>query len=508
MPLIQPYKLAAGSILKYKIDTSIILLLISIFLGLCYLILSGYAFITALLLCSIIILGLIKPEYTYYILLPVLVEEMVHFFVTIPPIYQVRIYPYFFPLILTMLGIMVTKIVRKEHLVHTPVDAILWIIVTCELISVAWSPNLKLAIWLSLFIISNLILFHVITNIVINETIIRRSVYVLILGGIITSTAIILSQWIELSKIIYLTNRSGFNFQFGEQVDRPAGLGGVDHVAGFVSISLFLALGSMVYERRWKVKAIYCIIILYMFTGIILTTARGVVIGVSVAYLFFISIHSHFRNKFIKYLFIFFCVSLFLVLLVKPGFIDRMLIGFGYTGDLMFSEQDTYSGTEASTSEGEGLSGLEMRKIWWLNGLNEMLKHPIKIIFGLGTGGFLYYSKGYNTVCSPEVNSVSFAFFYDLGVFGAILLIILVYLIISNIYYYLKNAKKGYCYYILLASTAFLLSETGVHGLIDYDLNSYGSKYFWFPLAFTMAVLNVVKAENNHEKSFSKDIHK
>lgn len=139
------------------------------------------------------------------------------------------------------------------------------------------------------------------------------------------------------------------------------------------------------------------------------------------------------------------------------------------------------------------MSGMEIRKIWWENGLHEMVKHPYKFLVGLGNGGFIYYSNGTNTVTSPEVNSISFAFFYDMGVFGVLLLIILMYLIVKNIYFYLRNAKRDYYYYMLLGSVAALITESGVHGLVDYDITSYGSKYLWFPLGFTMAVVNIVK---------------
>lgn len=476
--------------------------MLGIVLGLFYLALPGSIFFPTLIICFIFLLGLLKPEYTFYMLIFVLVEEMVHIFINIPPLYIVTIYPYQIPLLATMLGIIVGKVARKEPTVQTPVTAILWIIAVCEIISILWAPIFSIGAWLSVIVITNIFLYYTTTNIVVNEKILRRATNVLIFAGIVSSTAIILSQWIDVEQTIYWTRNTGLKFAFQEQVDRPSGLGGVDHVAGFVSIALFMALGSMVYESRWKVKAIYFFLIIYMFYGIILTASRGVLIGVCGAYVFYIFVHSHFKGKLIRYTFSFFLLILFIILLVKPGFIDRIMIGFGYTGKLYFSQKEVYHGFEAVTELGEGLSGMEMRKIWWENGLNEMIEHPIKMLFGLGIGGFLYYSKGTNTVTSPEVSSVSFAFFYDLGIFGIIFLIILAYLIVSNLYYYIKNASKGYSYNMFLASTTAFISETVIHGLVDYDLNSYGSKYFWFPIAFNMAVLNIIKNKESclHER--------
>ncbi len=402
-----------------------------------------------------------------------------------------------------MAGILVSKIVKKENIMQTPISAILCVIVSFEIISVLWAPDATIAVWSSILIILNLLLFYATTNIVVNKSILRRSIKVWILAGVIASTAIILSQWIDILRVIYITTHSGFKFAFQEQVTRPAGLAGVDHVAGFVSTAIFMTLGSMVWESRWKVKAMYFIFILYMLYSIIITGSRGVLIGLSGAYIFFILMHNHFMGRFIRHTFVFMCIIFFLTLTAKPGLIDRMLIGFGYTGTLYFSQTESYHGTEAKTEHGEGLSGMEMRKIWWENSLKEMVRHPTKLLFGLGIGGFFLYSQGDNTtVSSPEVSSVSLAFFYDLGLLGIILFVFLAYLIVSNLHYYLRKSEKDYSYYMLLASTAALVAETVIHGFIDFDLTSYGSKYFWFPLGFNMAVLNIVKNELNEYKTY------
>lgn len=461
-------------------------------LGMIYLAAPWYVFAVSLASACIFAVGLFKPEYAFYLVLLALVEEMVQYFISYPPYYEIRIYPYQLPVLAGILGVIMSSVARRKPLRESPVTSVLWIVVVFEAVSMVWAPHFGIAVWLSVMTFMNIALFYLVLNTVVDEATLRRTTYIWIFAGVAVATAIILSQWIDVEKTIYLTKGSGLKMAFQEQVDRPAGLGGVDHVAGYVSMAVFMALGSMAYEKRWKVKAVYFILIMYMLFGIILTSSRGVIIGLTSAYLFFIFINPGFRNRFIRYSFIFFVLFIFTVLLVKPGLIDRMLVGFGYTGKLLFSEK-TFTGNEADTSQGQGLSGMEIRKIWWENGLHEMVKHPYKFLVGLGNGGFIYYSSGTNTVTSPEVNSISFAFFYDMGVFGVLLLIILMYLIVKNIYFHLWNAKRDYYYYMLLGSVAALITESGVHGLVDYDITSYGSKYFWFPLGFTMAVVNIVK---------------
>ena len=460
--------------------------------GLGYVILPGYQFLIVLLLCVIFLTGALKPEYTFYLLLFIIVEEMVQFFVTYTPVYQVRIYPYTVPLVATAIGFLIVKIAKNIDLVRTPIDVPLLLVVFYESLSLLWAPVFNVGVWLTVLLLSNYLLFFITKNMIWDEVILKRAVGIWITAGVIAAIAIAASQWVTLEKTIYITQSSGFKMAFEEQVDRPAGLAGVDHVAGFVSLALFMTLGTMAAAKGRMVKFGYLVLSLVMLTAIILTTARGVIIGVGGAYIFFILMHSHFKGKFIRYLFLFIMVLIVVVLVVKPGFIDRMLIGFGYTGDLLFSDK-AYTGTEASTSTGEGLSGMEIRMIWWKNGFYEMVRHPLEFLFGQGIGGFYYYSAGGTTVSSPEANGIIPAFLYDMGIFGGVMFLLLFIITATTIIRVFRTAEKNYVYYMLLGATAGLIAETGIHGLIDYDLTSYGSKYFWFPLGFTMAVLNLVK---------------
>jgi hypothetical protein len=368
----------------------------------------------------------------------------------------------------------------------------LLLIIFYESVSLVWAPVFSIGVWLTIILLSNYLLFFITKNMIWDEAILKRAVGVWITAGVIAAIAITVSQWVTLEKTIYITQSSGFKLAFEEQVERPAGLAGVDHVAGFVSMALFMTLGTMAAAKKRMVKFAYLMLAVLMLASIVLTTSRGVIIGVGVAYVFFILMHSHFKGKFIRYLFLFTIVTMVLILVVKPGLIDRMLIGFGYTGDLMFSDK-AYTGTEANTSTGQGLSGLEIRIVWWKNAFYEMGRHPLKLLFGQGIGGFYFYSAGGTTVSSPEANGIIPAFLYDMGIFGGVLFILLFIIITISISRLLRTAEKNYVYFMLLGATSGLIAETGIHGLIDYDLTSYGSKYFWFPLGFVMAVMNVVK---------------
>ena len=467
-----------------------------ILVGIGYLVLPGYAFWLSLLFLVLFSVGIANPEYTFYLMLFILVEEMVHIYISFPPYYEGRIYPYQAVLLINFVCLFFVFAREKRAIRSTPIDALVWLIIFYELFSVLWTPVPEVGVFLCLYLLSYFFLFHLITNIVVNETILARTVNIIILGGIISATAIILSQWFEISKTIVFTESSGIKLAFQQQVSRAAGLAGTDHVAGFASIAASFVLAKIVWEKQFGMKAFYTLIYAYLLCGIITTTSRGVAIGAVGAFVFFILIQDKLRNTFIKNIFVYGLLIIIVVLLAKPGFIDRLLVGFGYTGDLIFSDM-SFQGTEADISEGQGLSGMEIRWVWWKNGLYEMILHPLKILFGLGIGGFIVYSAGDNTVCSPEGNNVAVSFFLDMGLFGIITLLILMYLLVKHLGYWVVHGERSYSYYLFIGSLTALVAETGIHGLVDYDIVSYAGKYLWFPLALTMAAMNIVKDESS-----------
>ncbi len=479
--------------LQYKSKVYPLLWSWGIIVALGYLFLPGSLYTIILIGLSALVIATVKPEYAYFLVILTLVEEMVHFFVTLEPVFEARYYPYKIFLVISGLGWMIGRITRKiDQRTSTPLDGILIAVVVYELISILWCPYFSLGAHLSLFLATNFLLFYLTTAFLREENVLRMAVHFWIAGGIITATGIILSQWFQATHDIYISDNMGFHLAFSQLGARPAGLAGVDHVAGFTNTAIAMTLGTIIYEKSKKLKTMYIFFLLYMLLGVVLTVSRGALIGLLGAYTFFILMHPFFKGKFIRYSFLFGVTIIILILIAKPGFIDRMLMGFGYTGKGLFSEKTGYQMAEFET---EGIAGLDIRIYWWKLGLKEMIEEPFKLLFGLGIGGFIYYSKD-----SPEVNNVSFAFFYDMGMFGIILFIIFMYILVSNLYYYLKNGKKSYSYYILLASTTALIVDAGIHGLVDYDLTSYGSKYFWFPLGFVMAVLNIVKAEIHEDE--------
>ncbi|KJU83114.1 conserved hypothetical protein, membrane, partial [Candidatus Magnetobacterium bavaricum] len=122
---------------------------------------------------------------------------------------------------------------------------------------------------------------------------------------------------------------------------------------------------------------------------------------------------------------------LLIVITATPGFIDRMLVGFGYRGEPIFTKKSTqHSGNTANlSSKKEGVTGMKIRKQMWLDGLHYMQGHPYTFVTGMGIGGLVHVSP--NT--PREIHSLLLAFFFDMGMVGIIMLIYICYVLFGHI---------------------------------------------------------------------------
>jgi hypothetical protein len=242
--------------------------------------------------------------------------------------------------------------------------------------------------------------------------------------------------------------------------------------------------------RKWRVTLF--ILICYMTAAIIVSETRSLVLAIIAGSVPLALLHPALKGKRLAFILGSWGLILTLTLMTAPRFINRILLGFGYKGELLFTGR---TGDVAATVHGvavEGITGYSIRFAWWKNGLQEMWANPVKFFSGLGMGGFTEYFGG-----APKISSIYLAFFFDLGIVaGPVVFAALVYLIFRRVYFAAKYARRTYTYRMMVAAVTGLVIDTGIHGLIDYDFSSYGSKNPWIMLALTVAIFNLVKAEN------------
>lgn len=479
------------------------LIFFSIVGAVCSFIIPWWAFLSLTALAIVLFLGLIKPEITFVITILVMIEELCQMFFIFPiahgHTYTVRFFFYTIPLIATFLGLCVKTAKSDLSIQRTPLDSLLLFIICYQFISISWVPGHTMSALIFVNLLMNLLFYLVTTNILTDIPILKKTITFIIIAGLINASGTIASIFIDAVYEVWLTDAVGFIFEFTAFNNRPGGFGGANHSASFTNLALFCALGRLVSSQGKRQKIFLTTAILVMASGVILTQSRGAYIGLAGALAAYILINI---KVFKKPLFatcsamaILFCLTM----VVQPSFLERIMIGFGYQGSLYLSPKDKFSANVESGGSGGhkvSISGMSARKEWWMSTLNEMLRKPAKLLFGLGCGGYLYYAGG-----CPEINSIYFAFVYDMGILGLILLMVIATLLISNLYTCLTLPENSFAQQTLFSFTGAMVSIIVIHGLIEYDLTAFGSKLIWFPVALSMAVVNLIKGQQQFKES-------
>jgi len=461
-------------------------------LGISYLAMSTVYFWGLLIFFLLVVVIFRNYRLGYYITLLLVPVDMTQLSVILPDIstYHVLYFPYYAPLIITLAAWLFSKLETREPRDRTtPVNGILLFMVTYMLVSLLWAPHFDLGSHLAVSLLLNFFLYLLSRDVIIDESTLKRAAAVWIFMGMITATGVIVSQWETYKWTDKLSRAITIVVNFGEITNRPSGFGSTNNMGGLLVTSIFLTIGMFMLSKKFAKKFILFLIGSYQLVAMIVTASRGSLIGFIGGLVLLISIHPSNQNKFVKYSFLSFFLLFVIILVAKPSYIDRILVGFGYSGELYFSDvqQSSISSTSSSSTD---TTGLAYRKKIWKKAFKEMVNRPYKLVLGLGIGGFITYSEAIYT------HSVPFSFFFDMGLAGALLFIFLALILFNNFRYYLKRAKHTEAYYLFWAAVVAFVAEVGVHGIIDYDFYSYTARMFWLPMAFSVAALNVMMSEN------------
>lgn len=473
---------------NYKL--TLIAWLSGILMGLAYLTLSGYALLIFLVISLLIVTIFKKIEYGFYLIILFIAVERIFLRIHWKDI-DYLVLPHIYFVLLTSLAYFLTMPPRdsdkKKEL--SSISIILILMILYQAISILWTESLSLGIILVLSIITNFFLFNLTSAVITDERSLRITTKVIVAISLIVATGVILSQWLDYEENLRLNKYLIIKLAFGEISDRPAGFGGPAHESGFLILPIFLLAGNVVASKKFSGNIASLLVMTYLIIAVILTASRGALIGMIGGFFILFLIHPSAKSNFIRNSVLFIFLVSLAILIAKPTYIDRILVGFGYAGQLYFSgEGATYT---ANYDESEhGISGMEQRKYWWKTALYEMADKPFKLILGLGAGGFI------TTTTAIGTHSVPFSFFFDMGLIGIIIFMFLVIVLYKKCSFYIKNGTRTHCYYVFVVSVIAFVGDVGIHGLVDYDLNYYPSKMLWFPLGYVCALLNIMKSEN------------
>ncbi|MBF0539117.1 MAG: O-antigen ligase family protein [Nitrospirae bacterium] len=391
----------------------------------------------------------------------------------------------------------------------TPLDPPLLALFVYQGVSLIWAPSTVLGLHFFLLLCINMLMFYLLTATVKTLAQLRLVIAFMVVSALIHTVSVFISQWYTPHAELHFTKNVVLSYYALWQMDnRPWGVGGGPTMSGFVVAVIIFMLPFLIVTSRRKdgVKGargqrppssevsarsrigIAAVTILLSYS-IVLMGVRAAFIALIPAFVLFFWLHPASKARLIRYAMSCITVMLLIVITATPGFIDRMLVGFGYRGEPIFTKKNSqqHASTAKLSSRKEGVTGMKIRTQMWLDGLHYMQERPYTFITGMGIGGLVHVSP--NT--PREIHSLFLAFFFDMGMVGIILLIYICYVLSGHMYYTFSRLDTGLLSGLTLASCVMVLTVFGIEGLVWFDINSPSSRYVWFLLGLHAAIMGI-----------------
>lgn len=447
---------------------------------------------------AVLVLGvfsMISPLFGLMVTVFTLIIATANAFYLVVNTLQIHFYPYYIPLGCTCLGILGQAALHRQRLkVASSFLPVILLVFCVEVLTLLWTPHFYWGVANVFRLVLNVALYYCVVLLVDSERKADILFKTVMASALMTSAGVIAATTYSYDLHRYFTSKFALELHF--YTIRAGGIESWNQSAGLLAVASILAAGYAVLARTRGRRIVWALAAMYFFCTMLLPASRGALLGFLGAAVLFLLVHPLTRRRFLKKTTLFVGVLVVGILVTTPEYIDRLMVGFGYTGELLFSKK------KASSSSDSDATGLSTRFKIWKAGFRDMGEEPGTLLGGLGAGGFTYHVKVF------EVHNLYLAFFFDMGVFG---LFLLAFWIATFVWrsrpvfdryeiWLLRppdgvRASRDFTQVMFFATLTAVVSELAIHGLVDYDLTSFVSRYAFLYLAAYDVVLRLAEAQ-------------
>jgi hypothetical protein len=391
-------------------------------------------------------------------------------------------------LVPTLFSLIARAAFRREPLtVRSPFLAVCFLVAGGETLALLWAPQYALGAGHILTVLCNVLFFYLLLRLTENTAHLRD------LFAVVMAAAFCMSAWMGLAAFQHFDGSVAlwpnadifFELFSQERWSRIGGLCAASQAGGFLVFATMLAAGLSRLHPPGGKRRFYAVFALYCIFWVAVSASRGAMIAAVGGAGLFILFHPALKRRLVSRLTVLVVLTVSLTLLGNPSFIDRMLVGFGYSGPLLFTEK------KAGSDTAENVSGTGARVRMWGQALKIMAEEPHKILLGLGPGGFIHHTG------EPEVHSLWLSYYFDMGLLGSVIGLFAMFVFIRGVREGLARGPDGPARILFLAALAGVISEAFIHSLIDHDLTSPVSRFTWLYMAVLAASLKILHEEES-----------
>ncbi len=408
---------------------------------------APYYVLPVLLASILLMVMLINPEISYYI---IVISSVVLAPFTVNIYYSKylteQMYLPNFIIFSALISLMLSISTRaRASYYSTPVTPPFLFFIFFGLISLLWTHDRVHGLYQLGRLINFYFLFSFSVFIIQSRDILRRSLWVWIWAGIVLSGGTILGRFLTIDPhMISITSDITMVIGFGDSESlRASSMATTAVTAAGLNICILIALGMYFIAEKQSTKRLLIFLILFMMTGMVLPRSRLGVISLLIGLVFFYSRFPQYRKNLIKVSFAIFIV-VFLIYFATAA--DRLEQALERWLGIVVS----YAKKEATTLNRLGI---------WATGFDKLIN---SYGIGMGLGGL----KKYLNV--PHAHNIYLSVLFDLGFIGLWILIWLITSLVNTIRNSIKTCRNPSCRILLWAYGGGLIA-VGIHGLTDFE---------------------------------------
>lgn len=357
------------------------------------------------------------------------------------------------------------------------------VVATLHLLALGWAPHTDFALGQLATLAFDVLFFCMLVAAVSDARRLRALCLTLAASAVLVCATMVCGALYDWAGTVHLGTGAELNFELFSEArwGRIGGLCSANQSGGFLVFATFIAMGLAVSSRRLA-RVAWGLLALVFLSFVVVSGSRGAILGFLGAAGAFLVLHAPSRKRLLSRSTLLVLALAVAILAGKPSFIDRMLVGFGYSGPLIFS-------TKKKTESTSNVSGSGARFRMWKQALSVMADRPELLLLGLGPGGFIWHTR------EPEVHSLWLAFFFDLGLAGGLTGILGLAVLAATTARVLRRGPPGSVRVLFTAVAVAALAELGLHSAIDHDLTSPVSRFAWLYVAVLAAALRLARRE-------------
>jgi len=459
-----------------------------IIIGLVYLVLPWFAFVSIVILGLSMVIFLVKPEWCLYVL--TICSFVFWNNIGINYIgdfaYRNKIIPIFFPIvIIAIICIIIRAAIKVKRPIGTrnPLNIPIFLLLIYSAVTILWSHDVAYSLHTLLLLCVCITIYYFINFFSFSESLHKKCMWCWLAGGLIVSLITIASVYHNETTIkSNIGDMYQFVFEWSSAFqNRGYSFQHPNYTAMSLNVTISIAIGLLIMSKSILKRILLSSLLFIMFFANCLTFSKGGhgALLVMMGYLFFFS--SALRKRaFI--LFICFVVA-FLTLRMASAEFSKFTSGKDPIHDRVVQQVSK-------------MRSVSDRVIIWSSGFKRLKKDSL-YLWGLGIGGFelLCAQPGW-----PHAHSLYFGLYFDFGIIGILFCVALFYVILKLL---LKGGfsslimQMTYYQTMRLCFTASLLA-IAIHCLVD---NWYHAQFFWLFGGFSILTFRLANIEASSQNT-------